>query len=210
MRSEEEQAEILREWWEKNGVRTILLIVIAVAALLGWRQWQSHQSNVAADASSIYQVMIDAAEQHDPLAPRAREAAADLVDAYPRTAYADHARLLLASGAVMEEDYQAAAEYLREVIARPATRPLEHTARVRLARIELERGDYDAAMEQLDRSYPEAWQGQVLELRGDILLAREQTEEARDAWRRALELLRPGGGARDRVEMKLNDVMPAS
>lgn len=210
MRTEEEQAEILRDWWEKNGVRTILIIVIAVLSMLGWRQWQGHQSNVAADASSIYQAMIDRAERGDLAAPRVQEAAHDLLELYPRTAYADHARLLLARNAVMQQDYPAAIDYLSDVIDRPATRPLEHTARLRLARIHIEQGDHDAALVQLNRSYPEAWQGQVLELRGDVMRAREQLDDARDAYARALDMLGQDSGARDRVRMKLNDVMPAS
>lgn len=210
MRTEEEQAELLRDWWEKNGVRTILVVVIAVLSMLGWRQWQSHQDNVAADASSIYQTMIDATEQSVGASPEAGDAARNLVEAYPRSAYADHARLLLAANAAMQADYDTAVEWLNGVIERPATRPLEHTARIRLARIHLERGEHDAALAQLNRSYPEAWQGQVMELRGDVMLAGEQQADARDAYSRALELFGQDRRARDRVQMKLNDLTPAS
>ena len=210
MRTEEEQAEILREWWEKNGLRTVVLIILAVAAMLGWRQWQGHQSNVAADASSLYQMMVDAAEQGELMAPQTEEAAWSLIDAYPRTAYADHARLLLAREAVLAGEFDEAVKLLEEVLKRPANRPIEHTARLRLVRVMLEQGELGAAMSHLDRSYPEPWQGQALELRGDVLLRQERHADARDAYARALELLGPGTNSRHRVEMKLNDLTPAS
>ena len=38
IRDEEEQAERLKEWWQKNGTATIVVIVLAIGSMIGWRQ----------------------------------------------------------------------------------------------------------------------------------------------------------------------------
>lgn len=214
MRSEEEQAEILKEWWEKNGRTLIITIVLSVVALLGWRQWNISQDASAANASVIYENMVSALERSgagedaDAMAA-AREHAEALTAEYPRSSYAGYARLALARLAVMDGDYEAAAEQLRAVVDRSPTRALEYTARLRLARVLLQSGDTDAALAQAERSYPDAWQAQALEVKGDAL-RQDQPAAARDAYRAALDAMPAGDSGRDRVQMKLDDMMSAS
>ena len=59
MRDEDEQAELLKEWWQKNGTAAIITVVLAVAALIGWREWQGHQGEQSSEASKQYQVMVE-------------------------------------------------------------------------------------------------------------------------------------------------------
>ena len=47
IRDEEEQAERLKEWWQKNGTATIVVIVLAIGSMIGWLQWQEHSSGQA-------------------------------------------------------------------------------------------------------------------------------------------------------------------
>ena len=86
-----------------------------------------------------------------------------------------------------------------------ASKELEYTARVRLARVQIEQGDLDAAEKQISRTFPEAWQAQALELKGDIAGARAKWDAARDAYTSALDAL-DNGAAKDRVQMKLDDM----
>ena len=44
-RTEEEQVEALRRWWNENGKSTVAVIVIALAAGLGWQAWQRESGN---------------------------------------------------------------------------------------------------------------------------------------------------------------------
>lgn len=215
MRSEEEQAEILREWWQKNGWTLLVAIILGVVALLGWRQWSASQESRAENASVVYERMhqamqsAGAGENGEALAA-AREQADRLVDEYPRTVYGAQARLALARMAVMEEDYAEAADQLRAVVERSPTPALEYTARIRLARVLLQQGEAEQALDQVQGSFPDAWLGQALELRGDALRALSRNEDARDAYGMALDSLPSGEFSRDRVQMKLDDMMPAS
>lgn len=207
IRSEEEQAEALKEWWVKNGIILLVVIVLAVGGLVGWREWKSHNSGQAAKASRSYETLMTAlqAGQTD----QARGAAETLVKEYGKTSYAGYAHLALAKLAVADGDFNSAADQLKAVAETPATPELEYTARLRLARVQIQQGDLDAAEKQLARTFPEAWQAEALELKGDIASAREKWDAGRDAYSAALETL-DAGAERDRVQMKLDDLKSAS
>ncbi|GAA5125615.1 YfgM family protein [Alloalcanivorax gelatiniphagus] len=207
IRDEEEQAERIKEWWQKYGIAAVIVIVLAVGSLLGWRQWQEHSAGESGKASVHYETMTQAmaAGNDDQL----RSAANTLIEDYDGSAYADIARLALARLAVLDGDLNSAAELLGTVADDPAVRELEYTARLRLARVQVGLGDLDAANEQISRTFPKAWQGQALELKGDIASARENWDAARAAYGDALEAL-DEGASRDRVQMKLDDLKSQS
>lgn len=211
--SDDEQVEVIRKWWEENGTSVVIAIVVAVAALLGWRQWQSWTTDKAEAASITYQQMMDAFEQArsvpDSTAENAQvtESATALVEEHGDTAYADFAHMMLARLAVEEGDYEKAATHLRDVVQAPASEAIRWTAAMRLARVLIQTGAMDEALAAIEGA-PEAFQGQALELRGDILLAGGDTAGARAAWEEALE--HTEGAHRDLVQMKLDDLAAAS
>ncbi|ASK33202.1 hypothetical protein CEK62_19950 (plasmid) [Alcanivorax sp. N3-2A] len=207
IRSEEEQAEVLKEWWSKNGVAVVVVVVLAVGGLIGWREWKAHNSDLAAEASRSYETLMTELQSGN--TDKARGTAETLVKDYESTSYADYSHLVLAKLAVDGGDFNSAAEQLKAVVNDPATAELEYTARLRLARVQIQQGDLDAAEKQISRSFPNAWQGQALELKGDIAGAREKWDAARDAYSGALETL-DSGAERDRVQMKLDDLKRAS
>jgi predicted negative regulator of RcsB-dependent stress response len=59
-RTEEEQVEALRRWWNENGKSTVAVIVIALAAGLGWQAWQRESGNQREQASDLYQALLRA------------------------------------------------------------------------------------------------------------------------------------------------------
>ena len=214
--SEEEQVERLRKWWEENGTSVVLAIVLSVSALLGWRYWQSNTQEKAEAASAVYLQMMEAMEQaravdNTEQAEQVQTAAEKLVSEHDSTSYADYGRLTLAKLAVEEQDYARAATVLREVVDSPASDAIGWTARARLARVLLQSADLDGAAQVLNASWPESWQGQAFELRGDLARARGDLEAARAAYQSALAAMETdGAGHRELVQMKLDDLVPAS
>ncbi len=215
--SEEEQVERLRKWWEENGTSVVLAIVLSVSALAGWRYWQNSTQEKAEAASAVYQQLTDAMDQARAVpdsaaqAEQVQAAAEKLVSEYGSTSYADYGRFTLARLAVEDQDYARAAVLLREVMDRPATQAIGWTARARLARVLLQSGDTDGAEQVLNASWPEPWQGQAFELRGDLARAGGDLEAARAAYQSALAALEAdGAGHRELVQMKLDDLVPAS
>lgn len=211
--SDEEQVERLQNWWQENGTSVVLAVVLSVSGLLGWRYWQDSTQQQAESASVRYQQLTEATQVPDSNidADAVSELASQLIGDYPGTAYADYARLMLARLAVEEGDYSQAANRLTEVVEKPATSATGWTARMRLARVQVHSGDVQAANETLSVSWPEAWHGQVFELQGD--LAREQGDlvAARQAYNKALAAMaEDGADHRELVQMKLDDLVPAS
>ncbi len=56
-RTEEEQVEALKAWWDENGRSIVVAIVIALAAGFGWQGWKSQQEGQAEAASDMTQDM---------------------------------------------------------------------------------------------------------------------------------------------------------
>lgn len=213
--TEEEQVEALRRWWVENGTGVIVAVVLAVAAVVGWRHWGNYRETEAANASVIYQSMQDAIEQaqarpdSNELFTAVRSSAEQLINEYGNTAYADYARLTLARLAVEEGDYESAAASLQEVIDAPETDTIKWVATLRLARLKIEMKDLDGASALVTTKVPEAFAGQALELKGDIQRARGDIEGARVAYEDAIELMQ-GDAHKELVRMKLQDLAPAS
>ncbi len=212
--TDEEQAERIKQWWRDNGVSVVVSVVVAIAAVLGWQQWQSYQQQTAANASVVYERMTSALSGmsggDEQAAEQVHSAADTLMSEHDGTIYADFAALTLARLAVQNRDLETAAAELEKVVNSPAEAPLGHVARIRLARVELERERYDRVAELLNKKLPEPWQGRALELKGDMRLARDDREGAREAYSSALDVLESGNRTRNRVEMKLNDLAAAS
>lgn len=212
--TDEEQAERIKQWWRDNGVSVVISVVVAVAAVLGWQQWQSYQQKTAASASVVYERMTNALSDvsagSDQAGQEVRKAADTLMSEHEGTIYADFAALTLARLAVQDGDLDAAAAELTKVVDSPAQAPLGHVARIRLARVELERERYERVAELLQQKLPGPWQGRALELKGDMRLAQDDREGAREAYSSALDALESGDRNRNRVEMKLNDLAVSS
>lgn len=215
--SEEEQVEMIRNWWAANGVGVIVAIVVAVAALLGWRQWQGYQGEQGHEASTLYQEMttsletmrgVDAA-QAEQAKQVVEQSAERLLADFSDSAYADYASLTLARLAVESGDYASAVAHLQRVVNDPESDSLKWVATLRLARVQVQLGEYDAAQALLSGNVPAAFEGQVQGLKGDILFALNDIEGARKAYGAALESTE-GEAQRELVRMKLQDLAPAS
>ena len=59
-RTEEEQVEALRKWWDENGRSTIAAIIIAVSGAFAWQTYQGVQSRDQQSASDAYQRLVQA------------------------------------------------------------------------------------------------------------------------------------------------------
>ena len=59
-RTEEEQLEQLRRWWNDNGRATVVAIIVALAIGFGWQGWKQHSQSQREGASDLYQRMLQA------------------------------------------------------------------------------------------------------------------------------------------------------
>lgn len=200
--SEQDQVEAIKAWWDKNGKLVIVAIIVLLVSVFGWRSWQDRQLQIAEDASLAYYQMMETAAFDD---GRAIEIGRHIVGEFSSTVYASMASMALARLAVQQGDLDSAEAHLRTVTQQRRIPELQIVASLRLAQVLFAQGRADEALTQLQGNGG-TLQAAFDELRGDILRAQGQHEQARDAYRKAIA----GFGAQPErlalVEMKQNDL----
>lgn len=199
---EQAQIEALKDWWRRYGTLVIALgaaLVVSVAAFQGWRYYRASQSEVAAQLLE----QLERAEQAADV-KKVAAIARELKERYGWTGYAPLGALAAARAAFERGDRAAAKAELEWVVANARLEELRDVARLRLAGALLDEKDYAAALALLDAKHGDAMAGLYADLRGDILLAQGKEEEARSAYRLALDRSEPGSAYRATVQLKLD------
>ncbi len=204
MSDEQETIDNLKAWWEDNGRYVIAGLVLGVAALVGWQQWNAYTDRTAEAAGQVYASLKSAAD-----ADRRNEAESlleQLVDDHPRSAYTDQAGLVMARLYMDRSEPEAAAEALQRIVDHSRDRELKSVAALRLARVLHHLDDSDGALAALDQARGEAFAARVAEVRGDVLASRGDYEGARAAYELALASGERGVINRDLVRIKRDDL----
>lgn len=192
-RTEEEQVEALKRWWDENGRSIIVAIIVALGLGFGWQGWQKYQQDELETASNSYQSMLQMLSTQDDAG--AATLAADIKQNYSRSTYAQFAALHLARIAVNKGDLATAESELRWVLGRADQgSDSMQLAQLRLARVLASKGEAEQALAILDSADPGAYAAAYQVGRGDILLLQERNEEAREAYSSALMLASRGQG----------------
>ncbi|RLQ23860.1 hypothetical protein DWB85_01530 [Seongchinamella sediminis] len=192
-RSEDEQVEALKKWWQENGRSTLVAIIVALGLGFGWQGWQKYQQGELEGASSSYQAMLQALSTDDNDA--AAGLAADIKQEFSRSTYAQFAALHLARIAVNEGDLAGAEAELRWVLGRADKgSDTMQLAQLRLARVLAAAGDTAQALNILESADPGAYAAAYQVARGDILLLEERAADAREAYSSAMMLASRGQG----------------
>ncbi|WP_019448271.1 tetratricopeptide repeat protein [Cupriavidus sp. BIS7] len=199
---EQEQLESLKAWWQQYGnavTWALIVILLAFAAWSGWSYWQRVQ---ARDAAQLYEQVTKAAESRD--ADRVKRAATDLEDKFGRTAYGPMSALVAAKVLYDAGDLAGAKTQLQWAIDHGGDdyAPL---ARVRLAGVLLDEKAYDQGLALLKDEPAAPYQALYADRRGDLLAAQDKRDEARSAYRTALDKLGSGEAAmRQIIQFKLD------
>lgn len=193
--TEEQQVEVIKNWWKENGTSVIAGTVIGLVGLFGWRYYNEHQQTTQEAASQAYNEMSAQLAKGDAVG---FEQAQSFISAHKGDSYAELAALQLAAAAVKADKLDLAAEQLTQV-ATSGDESIRPIAALRLARVLNDQGKADEALAQLGKINNDAFKAQVAEVRGDILQKQGKSEEARDAYQAAAD----AGGLQSSAELKL-------
>ncbi len=203
---EQEQLATFKAWWEKYGnllLTTATVVLLAIAAFNGWRWYERDQ---AGQAAGEYDKLATAVEAKD--AAKVKEIAGTIIERHARTVYAGLAALQAGKTYYDGGDMNGAKAQLRWVIDKSGRPELAATARVRLAGVLLDEKAYDEALALLDRDVPASHVVQFADRRGDILLAAGKADQARAAYKEAVDKAGPEHPMRAYIQLKL-DALPA-
>lgn len=182
---EQEKVAELQAWWTRYGTLITSVLVAAALAAAAWSGWHWYQRGQAAEASALYEVLSKAAQDNE--AKAVRDAAGSLVESYPRTLYASMGALLSARYHFDRNDLKTARAQLEWVVERSPSEEFRDLARLRLGAVLLDEKAHDEALKVADAPHGAAFDAQFAALKGDALVAKNDTAGAREAYRLALE-----------------------
>lgn len=201
--SEREQLDAIKKWWKQNGKAVIIGAILGFGSLFAWQQWQANQKVARESASLEYDVLLAELESGNMEAVKDR--GGRILGNYPDTPYATLAALSLAKVHIEAGDLASAKSYLRQVIDQDRQPQLKTVAQLRLARLLLAEGETGQALGLVRGITTAGFDVAVNELEGDIHLANGDRDQARDAYRRALDAMEPGLDP-SVLQMKLDEV----
>lgn len=190
LRTEEEQVEAIKNWWNENGKSLIVTIAVVLAGYFGWNGYQDNLRAEGEAASSIYQQLVSQATK--PLAEQSeadkRElevVAAQLKTEYPGTLYAQFGGLYLAKFAIEANNFDGAATELQALVDAGKKGPVTYLAQVRLARVFIQLEKLDEALALVATTPEASFAAQYEETKGDVLFAKGDLTAALTAYQAA-------------------------
>lgn len=206
-RTEDEELAVIRDWWQRNGKPLLTGGALALVVVFGWQAWQKHQVAEAQGASVLYQQLLENSLVADGKADvgKVAELAGKLKADYAGSQYAQYASLLLAKVAVEAGKLDDARAELQAVLDKPADATLGELARQRLARVLASQGKTEDALKLLAGDADQAFVAAREELKGDLLVKLERSDEALQAYEKAKAAL-TAEAAVGGLQIKIDDL----
>lgn len=206
-RTEDEELAVIRDWWQRNGKPLLTGSALALVVVFGWQAWQKHQVAEAQGASVLYQQLLENSLVADGQADvgKVAELAGKLKADYAGSHYAQYASLLLAKVAVEAGKLDDARAELQAVLDKPADATLGEFARQRLARVLAAQDKTEDALTLLTGDADQAFVAAREELKGDLLVKLERSDEALQAYEKAKAAL-TAEAAVGGLQIKIDDL----
>lgn len=200
-----EQGEVVKKWLQENGSAIIMGLVIAFGGLFGFKQWQAWQLNNRQQAYAEFEVMnqLLTAGQLDAAMANFQ----NLQEKHADSPYTSLAALQMGKARLEVKQADLALKHYRFVVDKGQPKEIRVIARERLARLLLDQGQADEALELIQGQTEIAgFEARYAETRGDIFLALGRKQEAIAAYQEALEALESGMGDRNTLELKIESL----
>lgn len=182
--TEEQQVDAIKKWWHENGTAFILCVVIGLGGLWGWRYYNDSVISSQEKASSEFSQTLVKFEL-DSSEDGAKEMQT-FIDNNKGNNYATLAGLLLAKESVANKNFELAKTQLSALLKDNSYEPLNPVIKLRLARVEGELGEYDAALALLDKVTEQGFVAEAQQAKGNIYLKQGDLDAARSAFEAAL------------------------
>jgi len=199
--NENEQVDALRRFFANNGKALAVGVIIGIGALAGWRYWTGHQVSNSAEISANYQKVTQAMQGDR---PQTLEAVAKFASENNNT-YGALAALDLAKQYVDQQQLDKAATQLQTGLKATKDENLQAVLNLRLARVQLQQKQAEAALKTLDAVKGEGWSAIIADIRGEALLSKGDKQGARDAWSKGIAS-DASPALKQMMQMKMNNL----
>ncbi|HJW82266.1 MAG TPA: tetratricopeptide repeat protein [Acidiferrobacterales bacterium] len=202
----DDQLATLKTWWKQYGKALIAGVVIGLLLLAGGNYWKQYTIKRAEAASLLYEGLL--ADLQQGKSDAVSVAATKLMQDYDATPYAGKSALLLARLRFDAKDIAGVRTHLEWAMRNATEAPVQHSARLRLARLLLDQGEYAAALALVNIKDTHGFISEYEEIRGDGLLAQGDREGARRAYQTAIEKLPRASSYLQALTMKRDNLGP--
>lgn len=182
-RTDEETAELIREWLQQYGLTIIAGLVIGVGVLFGIQWWKNTQQDKKSQQSAVVEAVNTALENEEYSQAMALTQQQELSN----DDIAALADLLAAKSAFELGDLAQAQDFLHKA-SQAEDILLAQTAQYRLAQVYALSGQYDEALAQAQLLKDTPYDAQIALLEGNIEQMRERYEQALAHYQRAQTL----------------------
>ena len=197
---EEQEINELKAWWQENYKSIIVIFVLVFSAVFGWRFWQDHQVAKAKALSAQYDQLLYSNQD----STAKNEQIEQFIKENDKTSYAVLLRLEQAKMAVQGKDFAQAETLLKQALAQSSDDMLTSVAALRLAMVQLQLQQFDAALDSLKQVKDKSWDSRKYLLTGDILLAKGDKAAAKTNFEQALQNASPL--EQQLVQVRLNNL----
>ena len=199
--TEEQQVDAIKSYWQKNGNIIIAGLVIGLSGFIGFNFYKDAQLEQELAVSDAYQTLVEAAETNpDNFVASGESFIAENKD----SSYATLTALTLAKKATTDKDWAQAEKHLISAIEISKDEGIKAIATLRLARVQIQLNNLDAALTTLSATLPSSFKSSIEEVKGDAYLLQGKTDLARSSYQEAIEAT--SGKATPALRMKLDDL----
>lgn len=200
---EQESIEGLKAWWAQWGNATTWIVLVALVASAGWNGWNFWQRRQAAQAAVLYDQVQQAVNSGDKAL--VNRVSSDMESKFGGTAYAQMTALAAAKALYSAGDEAGAKAQLQWAIDNAKDDEFKQIAKLRLASLLLDDKAYDQGLALLAEPQSDAFKAVVANGRGDLLAAQGKRDDARAAYKLALDTLsKSDTSERQLIQFKLD------
>ena len=203
-KTEEEQVEDIKRWWEKNGKFVIILGIVVVASTIGFKTWNDFKLSTASKASAQYDLMMEelTAGKTDSVVQRG----GDIVKKNPDLSYAVLSAMTIAKVHVEKGEYDQAATQLNWALLNTKDEKIQHIARIRLAKVLSAQEKFSEALTYANHPQQDGFSSQYLIVKGDIYYKKGELGSAKTAYQAAIADSNISPQLKSFIQIKLDDM----
>ena len=195
-KTEDEQAQQIKKWIKENGLQIVVGISLGLGGIWGLGAYKTYQNEQSVQARSLY---LNTASSESVIAFEA------LSTSHSDSGYTQQAGLMLAKNAVKKQDYESALQHLSTLVSADNDL-IAIVANMRMASIQLEMGKFKEAINTLDSKLPGEFNGLYSQLKGDIYVADNQIDKAKEQYKLALSQISIDSELQSLINIKLTDL----